>query len=186
MTNLTIAKVKKQSKEFDKTEKYEITDGVYKGSIITFYPTFSDTKIEELLTELQSIQKEIVDNKLDISEKMNVYIIQFLIIKHFTHFKNAIPSSLLPNDKNESLLDYLEHFQKTGLFKLILDNVFLPTEIQKVFESLTDFVSKALVHIDLEKQLQDKVSNLKFKYKDAFDQIDELDNDNIENVLVDE
>lgn len=170
-TDLKLTQVKKVSKKLNETEQFPIESGEYKGSTITFYPHFSQTKINKLLEEFQSIQKEVKEHDLSVSEQTQIGMLQLLIIKHFTHFKNDMPSTLLSTDKNDNLLFWLEKFNETGLLTILMDEMFLPAEIQKVFKNLTDFISKSIVHIDLENEINRKVENLKFKNKEVFDQI---------------
>ena len=172
---LTLSQVKAKSKEIDKMEKYEITEGQDAGKTISFYPIFSYTKIEELLTELQKVFIEAKEKEITISEEMNIYLIQLMMIKHFTHFKKQMPDTLIGEGKKEGLIDWLEHFRKTGLFKLILEEVFLPTETKKVFSSLTDFLSKSIVYSDIESEMNRKVQDLKLKNKDVISQIRNID-----------
>ena len=173
-SNLTLAKVKSVSKALDKMEQYEITDGEYKGETISFYPTFSHTSIEEVLVDLQTLIKEALEKEIKISDEMYLHLINFLAIKHFTHFKNDIPSSLLSEGKTVGVLDYMEHFRKTGLYKIIIEEVFLTTELKKVIDHIVNFTATGLVMSDLEQQMQDKVASLKFKYSDVFEQVGKL------------
>ena len=170
--DLTLSKVKATAKKIDKMEKYEIEEGEYAGATISFYPIFSETKIEEVLLEFQSLQKEALDKKLELSEEMNVHLLQFLTIKHFTHFKKDMPSTLLGQGKNAAgLLDWMESFRSTGLYNLILTEVFLQSELKKVFDALSDFLGATLLLHDIEKSVQLKSARLKDKYSKEIDAV---------------
>lgn len=174
-SNLTLAKVKSVSKALDKMEQYEITDGEYKGETISFYPTFSHTVIEEVLVDLQALIKEALEKEIKISDEMYLHLINFLAIKHFTHFKKDITSSsLLTEGKETGLIDWIKHFRKTGLYKEIIEEVFLATEVKKVIDHIVSFTATGVVMGDLEQQMQDKVASLKFKYSDVFEQVGKI------------
>lgn len=170
--NLKLTTVKKKSKEFDTTETYEIQSQYYKGEQVTFYPLFSDSTIDELLTEYHQLFLEAKEKELTIADEMQLILLQFLTIKHFSHFKKDIPSNIV------EIIEWLEHFRKTGLFKELLENMFLPQETAKIFSRLTDFVATKRVQKDLEGEAQKKFESLKLKNQFAFDQLRNLKVDN--------
>lgn len=173
--DLSLSKVKSTSKKIDKMEKYEIDEGVYAGETVSFYPTFSDDRIENLLKEFQKLLLEADEKGIELSDEMNIHLLNMLMIKHFSHFHNAIPSSLLGEGKKEGFLDYLDHFRKTGLYVLFMDTIFLPSEINKVHNSMTDFISKSLLTDHLSADVNRKLEALRFKYADAFNQVENMD-----------
>ncbi|MEH6944969.1 hypothetical protein [Bacillus sp. JJ722] len=143
-------------------------------------------KIDKLLMELQQLFIEAKQGKIKLTDEMFDYIINLLTNKHFTHFKDQMPSTLLGRDGKEGLFDWLNRFTKSGLFKLILEEIFLPSEIQKVMNSVLNVSAKGIVANDFEKQLQDRVASLQFKYKDMFAQVGKIgETNNVKNVLAD-
>lgn len=176
--NLKLSTIKKKSKEYDSTEIYEITTGDYVGEQITFYPHFSEITIEELLIEYQNIIIEKENKELKISDETLLELLHFLIIKHFTHFKKDLPDKLLGEGKKAGLLEYYEHFKKTGLHKELIEHMFLPEEIAKVMDYLSTFLANSLVLEDFGKEIQQKFEDIKLKNKFIFDGIGKIDTEN--------
>lgn len=172
--NLSLSKVKKTSKSLEETVKYELEEGLYKGSIITYQPVFDNVNIENLLVEFGQLMNESDDSGIEISETVQIYLIQLLIVKYFTHFKKDLSSQLLGNDEIVGLLDILDHFRKTGLLDDIFNNIFPQEEVRKVFDKLTDFSAKGLLQFDLDEQVKDKYSKLKVQNKELFEQIESI------------
>lgn len=170
--NLTLSNVKKVSKQLDKMEKFEIEEGQYAGETISFYPIFTDDRIQELLAEMQALQKEAMTNEIELSEEMQIHLINFLAIKHFSHFKKSLPSTLIGKGKEAGIFDYLEQFRKTGLYSLFIKEIFLPAEMNKIHDAITDFVSASLVTLDLEDKINRKVEKLKMQNKDTYDKLE--------------
>jgi hypothetical protein len=179
--NLTLSKVKSVSKSLDKTRVHIIESGHYVGEQITFHPIFNDKTIEELLTEFGKMLNEAEEKSIDLSQNMQIYLIYMLTIKHFTHFKKDIPSTLLSQDKNAGMIDILEHFHKTGLLLECLDKMFLPSETTKVLNKMTDFAAMGLLSMDLDKKMIEKFEQLKSKNENMFER---LKNFNTENEIV--
>jgi hypothetical protein len=176
--NLTLAKVKKVSKQLEEIEVHEIEDGLYKGEQITFSPIFDDKTIEELLTEFGNLLNDADEKGIELSQRMQIYLIYMLIIKHFTHFKESLPSSLLGQGKSAGLLDTLEHFHKTGLLSECLNNMFMPKEVNKVLDKMTDFAATGLLANELDQEMITKFEQLKLRNADVFEQLGKIKTDN--------
>lgn len=167
-TDLKLSIVKKQADELKETAQYELED----GHTITFSPLFGDLQIEVMLEELQQHHITMKDKGIELSEKMNLYFINLLIIKHFTHFKSDMPNELLAVGKKVGLLDWLNHFADTGLMKIIMDEVFVAKEVRKVYDKLTEFLGTTLLLNELSEMTQRKVDNMRFKHSDAISKIE--------------
>lgn len=176
--NLKLSTIKKKSKEIDNTLKHEITSEFYLGEIITFQPIFDDIKIEELLTEYGQLLNEAEQKEITLSQNMQLYLIQFLAIKYFTHFKSEISSQLLSEDKTIGVLDALEHFRKTGLLYECINNMFLPQEISKLLSRMTDVAATGLLTMNLNEEMMRKLVNLREKNSELFNKLDEINIDN--------
>ena len=170
--DITLAKIKAKSKQLDKMEKYEIDEGEYAGSTISFYPIFTEPKIEELLQEYQILIKEAEDKKIELSDQMTIHLLQFLTVKHFTHFQYSIPSELIGEGKKEGLLDWLEHFRKTGLYELIVNEIFLQSEVKKVFDRVTTVLGADLFIQGLEGEIQKKSQAFRDKFSKEVETIE--------------
>jgi hypothetical protein len=176
--NLTLTKVKQVSKKMDETIQHIIEEGYYVGEQITFSPIFNDKTIEELLTEFGQLLNEADEKKIVLSQQMQIYLIYMLTIKHFTHFKSSLPSTLLGQGKSTGLLDTLDHFHRTGLLSECMNNMFLQKEVSKVFDKMTDFAATGLLANDLNEEMVKKFQSLKLKNNDIFEQLGNINVDN--------
>lgn len=180
--NLTLTTVKKKSKELDQTRVHNIENGQYVGEQITFKVQFDDVTIEELLTEFGKLMNEAEKKDIEISQQMQLYILEFLIIKFFTHFKSSIPSALLGENGKEGILDWLDHFRKTGLMKECLEVMFVKDQLQKVFNQMTDVAAKGLLAMNLNEEMMKKLQDLQLQNEDIYKQLEKL---KLENPIVD-
>jgi hypothetical protein len=167
-TDLKLIDIKKQSEQLHETAQYELED----GHTITFSPLFGDLQIENMLEELQQHYITMKDKGIELSEKMNLYFINLLIIKHFTHFSKDMPSELLAVGKKAGLLDWLNHFADTGLMKTIMDEVFLPDQIMRVYDKLTEFVGTSLLLNELSEKTQRNLDVLRLKHSNAISKLE--------------
>jgi hypothetical protein len=171
-TDLKLNQIKKKAKEVHTKEKYPLDD----GSTITFYPIFPDLMIEEMLEELQTHMKVLNEKEIKLSEKMNLYLINIMMIKYFTHFKADMPDTILGEDKESGLLDWLNHFADTGLMKIIIEEVFLKDQVTKVFDKLTEFIGSTMFLEELGKKTQEHVQKLKLQNAEVFSKLNNVDN----------
>lgn len=160
-TELTLAAVKKQAKEAYEQDSYELDN----GSTIKYYVRFPDLKVEDMYEELQKHYIEMKKEDINLSDKMNLYFINLLMIKHFTHFKKDMPDELLGKGTKAGLLDYLNHFADTGLMKTIMDEVFVPDQVKKVYEKMTDILGASRLLQEMESSVQKKYTDMKIKHK---------------------
>lgn len=181
LNNLSLATVEKVSKKIEKTRIHVINSGEYAGEQVTFQPLFDDLKIEALLTEFGQLMNESDKEDIKVSQNMQLYLIYILIIKHFTHFKNDIPSHLLDKEKQLGILKILDHFRKTGLLKECIDVMFIPSEVRKVLDRMTDVAAAGLLAMNLDKEMLDKLEKLREQNNDVFKKLDEI---NIETNVV--
>ncbi len=163
--NLTITKIKNEAVKTRKMEEYIINSD---GDIIKFYPTFPQGKIDELLEELR---KDIIyanDNDIELTHDDNFFIsyIMFLSVKHFTSLKNSI------SDKLENKIQIFEHMKDSGYFNIIVDEVFLPSELSKVIESLSKVLGTQRFMEQIETKSNDYLETLKFRNQQLMDDLD--------------
>jgi hypothetical protein len=104
-----------------------------------------------------------------------------LTIKHFSHFKDSIPSSLFGDGKKEGLLDWLDHFRKTELMDECINRMFLKEQIQHIFNRTTDFAATGLLANNLNEEMNKKFQELQLQNQDIYKQLDEL---KLENPIV--
>jgi hypothetical protein len=163
-TELKLSEIKKQAKTSHQKEVFERKD----GSTITFYPVFPDLLIEEMLEEMQNHYKIMQEKKIKLNEKMNLYFIYLMMIKHFTHFKKSMTNNLISSGKSASLLDYLDHFADTGLLKEIIEDVFMKDQVMKVFDKVTDLTANSLFISQLENETIEKLQKVTYENKDIY------------------
>ncbi|MEK4824635.1 hypothetical protein NSS71_08750 [Niallia sp. FSL W8-0951] len=150
---------KKKVKEVHETEKYELDD----GSTITFYPLFPHTKIYELHEELQKVLST-KDEKVKVTDKIAFALINFFIIKHFTHFKSQLKATTFNDVLGEmnALID-LRVDNDESAFEFILNDLFSPTEINKVYHYAAKHIAQFEYITKLQDMVQDEVSKLDLK-----------------------
>jgi hypothetical protein len=169
-TDLKISEIRKKSKQYDRTEQVEIPHGEYEGQTITFYPLFSDKKVEELFEDYSKYSEQLNKKEIKLSESNTMNLIYMLAIKKFTHFGQYIPDRLFANDKkNEGILDWLNHFANTGLIKAIMEDIFIQTEVIKLHEKIIDILGRSILTDNLMADAQERASQLEIKNRDLFE-----------------
>jgi hypothetical protein len=159
--NLKLSQVKKQYKETHKQESYELQD----GSNLNFYPTFPHNMIEEMLEHLAAQFKYAEEKGIELSEKFIHNYTIFLCIKQFTHLGKEISENF------EEQIQQLEWLVDTGYFKEIVEDVFMPIEIEKVFNKMVEVSGKYLFLEKLTQQTYEEVGKLELKNADIIKQL---------------
>lgn len=128
---LTFTKVKKEAKENNKTEKFPLNDTTH----LTFNPVFSYTKLQSMFADIQQVLPK---DDTDISDKVLQNFVLFHVIKTFTKLGDQLKANDFSGQlqEMEALID--TEFDGKSLFTLIIDEVFQPQEIKKVFDMLFD------------------------------------------------
>jgi hypothetical protein len=169
-TELKLSDIKKTAKSMHEMEPYELED----GKTITFYPLFPELMIEQMLEEIQKHYITLHENEIEFSEKMNLYFINLMMIKYFTHFKKDMPDNLFAEGKKAGLLDWLNHFADTGLLKTIMDEVFMKDQVMKVHDKIAEFIGASQLLEELGVKAQKKFEDLKLKNADVFEQLNKM------------
>lgn len=159
-TNLKLTK--KAVKDIHQTEKYELND----GSTITFYPLFPHTKIYELHEDLQKVLAT-KDETVKMDEKLTFSLLNFFIVKHFTHFKSQLKATTFIDVLNEidAMID-LRVDNGESAFEFIMNDLFLPTEINKVYHYAAKHIAQFEYITKLQDMVQDEISKLDLKNGD--------------------
>ena len=178
-TDLKLSVIKSQAEAMFEQESYELKD----GSTITFYPIFPELLIEDMLEELQKHYVEMNEKGVNLSQKMTIYFIQLMTIKHFTHLGKSMPDTFLGENEQPGLFDYLNYLANTGLLKTIVEEVFMKEQMQKVYGKLTDIISTSQLNNRLEQEVQKKFETLNLKNKDVFEQINKMSKNETKNKL---
>lgn len=125
-------KFKELQKEYSKLNimsTYQIDDT---NKVIKFYQRFDEQKKQDLIKELYEDIKYVTDNKIDFftnDEELLKYEL-FLIIKHFSHFKDEI------GDSFEEKIEALSVLISIGLYDLFFEEIFDSSEVYDVLEKV--------------------------------------------------
>lgn len=174
---LKLSSIVKQAKQAHETESFELPS----GESITFYPIFPDLMVEDLTEELQHHYRAMDQKGIVLNEKMTLYFIQLMAIKHFTHFKSQMPNEILGVDDTPGLLDYMNHFADTGLLKTLVEDMFMKEQLQKIYGKLTDVISTFQLSQQMEADIKKKYETLQFKNKGVFEEIAKINLDKSKN-----
>ncbi|MFO1442798.1 hypothetical protein KDN24_06165 [Bacillus sp. Bva_UNVM-123] len=158
-TDIKFSEIKKIAKETKQTEQYEFED----GATITFYPTFPPTLIEEMIKEISTVLSQEGD-ELQLSEEMKHKFILFHCIKKFTHLSKQLKANSFAGQLSE-----MEDVIDSGYFEKIIDEVFLQTEIYKVFDAMSKISSNYLFLEKMTKKMHDEVEKLELKNRDVIE-----------------
>lgn len=167
-TDIKFTQMKKAAKESHTQETYEFED----GTTLKFYPTFPPTLIEEMIKEISTVLSAEGD-ELEISEDMLHKYTLFMIIKHFTHLKSQLKGTTLAEQINE-----LSAVIDSGYFNKIIDEVFVPVEVQKVFDQMAKISGNVAYLQKMTEKMQDEVAKLELKNGEIFKNLDLAKNEN--------
>lgn len=161
-TEIKFTQMKKVAKESHSQEQYEFED----GTTLKFYPTFPPTLIEEMIKEISTVLSAEGD-ELKMSEDMLHKYTIFMMIKHFTHLKSQLKGKTLAQQLNEmnAVID-------SGYFNKIVDDVFVPTEIQKVFDQMAKISGNVAYLQKMTAKMHEEVERLELKNGDIFKNLD--------------
>lgn len=162
--NITLSELRSEAKEMNTMEYYDLDD----NSRVGFYPIFSYKKIEELHNEMQDIHKQADELKINLSEDEVVNHIMFLMIKHFTHLKESI------SNKIENQINIMDTLVDTGFFATMFEDVFMVSEVDKVFDHLGAIIGKQLFGSRISKSMQDTIDKLSYENSEALEEFEEL------------
>lgn len=164
MKKLTIGQIKREANQYNRKEEYDLNNE-YK---IEFYPLFAYEKIEQLIEEYQRDLLYAEENGINlISSDHFVYkYIVFLAIKYFTNLGDDI------SDKVEDKILILKHLNDTGYLRQIANEVFMASEVGKIFDYMSDIQASSQMLQEVNEKAMDKVGELEFQYKDLLDELD--------------
>ncbi|PAV30165.1 hypothetical protein CIL05_06775 [Virgibacillus profundi] len=155
---LTMAKVKRTAKEVNTMSSYELNEDV----AIKFYPTFPESKIHELLQEVQNILNYLNEIGEDITDDELGQHVFLLTIKHFTDLKPQI------SDKFEEQLQQMSQLIDAGYYKQILNEVFSQSEIDKVAKAMAELRSRYEFLASIEDNTKENLKVLELKNQEMF------------------
>lgn len=155
-TDIKFTQIKQRAKQSHIKETYELPT----GETIRFYPTFPPTMIEELFKEVQSVFAT-KPEEIELSDELTHKYILYMTIKHFTHLKSQLKAVTFVEQLNE-----MEAVINAGLFDVIVNEVFVQQEINKIFGYVTKFGSNIAYLEKLNNQFHEEIEKLDLQNKD--------------------
>ena len=143
---LSFKDIMKQADDIDKYSTYTVNEEL--NQVIKYNEKFSETKIEELITELFNHIQYDIDHEIGYFKNelhLNTYV-NFLIIKHFTNLKEVISDSLEEN------IITIPKLRKLRYFTLMFSEVFDANEVNRITERLHTIALQADKLLTLNKQ----------------------------------
>lgn len=160
---LSMAKVKRAAISTNKMEVYELNE----VDSIRFYPTFPQSKINEMLKEYQEQVRYATEKDILLPEDKTLDYIYFLCIKYFTSLEKGV------SDKYEDQLLQMEYLIDSGYYLQIVNEVFVKVEIEKVLDSITDLLGAYQLLEQVNTQVNKKAEDFKVKNKDILNVLTE-------------
>lgn len=143
-TNLMdMDKVLELAKKYEEKEIVTIGKDTGQEFDVQFYPHFSSDKIDNLLQEIAAFTTskdkdgQSFVELINSSEENFMLCVYFFIVKEFTHIGEDMKDKKKPSE----LFPYFEALIKTGYLTELIDDVFLPEELQKVFKRIAEMGS---------------------------------------------
>lgn len=163
-TLLKLSDVKKSVKEKSKQEEYTLNN----GSTFKFQPFFFEPDIEELLLDFQQLLQEATEKGIEISDLLHYHLIHLMCIKHFSHLKSQIKGGILEH------IEVLDFLRKEGIYKEVMDDVFIPKEVNKVKEYISEVIGTSQAMTSMLEKAQQKAQELELKNRDVIEQLNSV------------
>lgn len=160
-TNLKFSDVKKKAKQSKQTEQYTLSS----GETITFYPTFAYTEIEKMFEHIQKSLATIPEGVEDTPKRFQNFI-YYHIIKNFTHFSKDLKATTYAGqiDELEAIID--TEVEGKSLFSLLIEDIFVQSEIQKVFDTIATLLASSQFVDSLDDKIKAQFNKLELMNKD--------------------
>lgn len=136
---------------------------------IQFYPLFKQEKIDNLVQELGAFLNSNDKDSQSFIELINsgeehyIRLIYFFVAKEFTHIGEDMKDKKTPAE----LFPYFEALITTGYLTELVENVFLPEELQKVLKRIAE-IGSLNAHIN---QLGEEFYNALSTHKDKIKRV---------------
>lgn len=161
LRDVGITHIRELAKEYEKMEVFELDD----ERQVQFYPVFTDDKVDELLREMKGLIEQAMAKNIELEDHDVENMLLFLCVKHFTHLKNKI------NDQLDYQLALYQDMVKSGLFKTIVNDVFSPVELHKVFIAYGELLGSNMYLETVEKTAHEYAQQLEFKNKSLMEEL---------------
>lgn len=123
---LNFMDIKKEYSKYDEVIEYQLDEDTH----LTFRPYFKNTELQEMVKKMNHIDEETIPNDL-------VWpFMLFHLIKTFTGLSEQLKGETLAEQLEEMNVIIDTEFEGRSLFKIIVEDMFLPEEIKKVNDLL--------------------------------------------------
>lgn len=161
---LTLAHARQKAKQVQQQESYTLHDGVE----IKFHPIFPETKIEDLLKDLQKMFLEAKEKEYELTEDAIFGLIHILIIKHMTNLKRYFKDGI---GKHIAVANVLKD---AGYFYEIINDMFTQSEVQKVYDRVGLIAGQNLAVENMFTKAMEAAKKIELENEDVFKQLGEL------------
>jgi hypothetical protein len=158
---LTLSHVKEKAKQAQKQEVYTLHD----GAEIKFHPIFPETKIEELLKDLQNLFIEAKEKDVELTESGIFGLIHILTIKHMTNLKNFFKDGI---EKYTLIANTLKD---AGYFYEIINEVFDQKELHKIYDRVGTISGQNLAIEKMFNKAIETAKQIELQNEDIFKQL---------------
>lgn len=151
---LKLSSLEKQFKEDTKLHTYMINPET--KECIKYYTKFSEEKIDALIEELYKHSLYAQENDLDVLNNDLSFIdyAMYLVVKHFTHFKDEIGSDFATNIAAHNLL------YQSGIYELCHEQLFDQNEVYRVLEKINKISEKTMIDEKLTNKTREQLKKL--------------------------
>ncbi|WP_413381236.1 hypothetical protein [Alkalihalobacillus sp. 1P02AB] len=171
-SKLTMTSINNAAKKLNKKEEVELSN----GSVLEFSPKFKETDIQELMKELQQKILYANDKNITLEADFIPQYVMFLCVKYFTHLKTSVP------DEFEKQIIFMDNLINSGFYKEIIEVAFDPSELEKVWGSMSEVVAQAKVQDDFMKQAERKFTELKIANQELINNAFKIEEEKSEEV----
>ena len=164
--NITLASIKKEAKNANTMETYELDDLTQ----VSFYPIFSLRKIRDLQNELMALYVEANESDVHINDEHLTSMTMALIVKHFTHLKSSFPKDV------KKFLAVTNDLIDTGFMEIMFEEIFMKAEVEKVFTQIGKQIATSQFYDKMEKTVLQATEDLEIKNKENIEALKSVTN----------
>lgn len=123
---LNFMDIKKEYSKYDEVIEYQLDEDTH----LTFRPYFKNTELQEMVKKMNNVE---IENLTD--ELVRPFML-FHLIKTFTDLSEQLKGETLAEQLEEMNVLIDTNFEGRSLFKIIVEDMFLPEEVKKVDDLL--------------------------------------------------
>lgn len=156
---LNFMDIKKEYSKYDEVIEYQLDEDTH----LTFRPYFKNTELQEMVKKMNNVEIEKLPNEL-----VRPFML-FHVIKTFTGLSEQLKGESLSEQLHEMSVLIDTNFEGRSLFKIIVEDMFVPEEIKKVDDllyeglaianKLQDLAENSLLELEKLKLAQSEILN---------------------------